>query len=106
MDKEKELKIIKEMQAIANQMRKDDLEENPDSEFEFFECDCCNEDKPLAGSIGYGEKRLCNDCVLYAETGFALGKFKTIDDLLAATEERRLENICEFIKHDISKHNN
>lgn len=106
MNKEEELKIIEEMQAVAEQMKLDDLEENPDSANEYFECNCCGKTMPLAGSIGYGPVRLCNDCVLIAETGFALGKLKNIDDLLAAMEEKKLENLCEFIKQDESQHNN
>lgn len=41
MNKEEELRIIEEMQAVAAQMKKDDIEENPDSENEYFDCDCC-----------------------------------------------------------------
>lgn len=106
MKNEEELKIIEEMQAVAEQMVKDDIEDNPDSAYELFDCDCCGESKPLAGSIGYGESRLCNDCVLIAETGFALGKFKTIEDLLKAMEDTRLEGLCDFIKIDEIQQNN
>ena len=35
--------IIKEMQEIAKQMVIDDIEENPDSENEGFDCDCCGQ---------------------------------------------------------------
>lgn len=106
MNKEEELKIIEDMQAVVAQMKKDDIEENPDSEFELFDCNCCGQAKPLAGSIGYGSLRLCNDCVLLAETGFALGKLKDIDDLIKAMEDTRLEQLCQFIKIDESQHNN
>ena len=99
MNKEEELRIIEEMQAVAAQMKKDDIEENPDSENEYFDCDCC-------GKIAYGSVRLCNDCVLLAETGFALGKLKNIDDLLKAMEDKKLENLCEFIKQDEKRNNN
>lgn len=94
----KELKVIKEMQAVVEQMRLDDIEENPSVEFEEFECSSCAKTKTLAGSIQYGKYRLCNDCVLIAETGLALGKFKNIQDLIDATEDKRLEEICEYIK--------
>ena len=70
--------IIAEMQQVVNQMVLDDLEENPDCANEYFDCDCCGKNKSLAGSIQYGEYRLCNDCVLLAETGFALGTFSDI----------------------------
>ena len=93
-----ELKIIKDMQAVVEQMRLDDIEEDPSVEFEEFECSSCAKTKPLAGSVQYGKYRLCNDCVLIAETGFALKKFKNIQELIDATEDKRLEEICEYIK--------
>lgn len=95
--------IIEEMQKVAEQMRIDDIEENPDIENEFFDCDCCGEYKGLAGSIQYGNHRLCNDCVLIAETSFALGKIKDIEELINAMEDTKLENMCEFIKHEESR---
>lgn len=99
MDKSKE-EIIEEMQQVVNQMVIDDLEENPDITNEYFECDCCGKNKCLAGSIQYGEYRLCNDCVLLAETGFALGKFTDIQSLMDAMEDTRLEELCNFIKDE------
>lgn len=101
-----ELKIIEEMQKVVNQMKLDDIEENPDIENDFFDCDCCGANKCLAGSIQYNEYRLCNDCVLIAETGFALKKLKTIQDLIDAMEDKRLEEICDFIKHNSTQINN
>ena len=98
--------IVKEMQAVVEQMRLDDIEENPDIVNDFFDCDCCGKSKCLAGSIQYGESRLCNDCVLFAEIGFELKKFNSIDDLLEAMEDKRLEEICEFIKQDSAKNSN
>ena len=74
--------IINEMQQVVQQMVIDDLEENPDIANDFFDCDCCGKNKNLAGSIQYGDYRLCNDCVLLAETGFALGKIKDIQDFV------------------------
>lgn len=97
MEKDK-LNIIKNMQAVVEQMKLDDIEEDPSTEFEEFECSCCAKTKPLAGSIQYGKYKLCNDCVLIAETGLALGKFKNIQELIDATEDKRLEEICEYIK--------
>ena len=92
--------IIEEMQAVAHQMILDDLEENPDLEFEYFDCSCCGKSKPYAGSIKYGEYRLCNDCVVLAETGFALKKFDNVQALIDAMEDNRLEEICSFIKNE------
>lgn len=92
--------IIAEMQQVVNQMVLDDLEENPDGANEYFDCDCCGKNKSLAGSIQYGEYRLCNDCVLLAETGFALGKFSDIQSLIDAMEDSRLEEVCQFIKDE------
>lgn len=92
--------IIEEMQQVAEQMRLDDIEENPDIENDFFDCDCCGQYKCLAGSIQYGNYRLCNDCVLIAETSFALDKIKDIQELIDVMEDTRLENTCEFIKQE------
>lgn len=92
--------IINEMQQVVQQMVIDDLEENPDIANDFFDCDCCGKNKNLAGSIQYGDYRLCNDCVLLAETGFALGKIKDIQDLMDAMEDKRLEKLCKFIKEE------
>ncbi len=106
MDKQEELKIIEDMQAVVMQMKLDDIEENPDSEFDMFECQCCGGEKPLAGSVVYDGIRICNDCVLLAETGFALGKIKSINDLMQNMEDRKLEEQCKFIKQDEIEHNN
>ena len=67
--------IILDMQAVINQMKIDDIEENPSSEFEMFDCSCCAQTKPLAGSIQYSKYRLCNDCVLLYEVTWGLGHF-------------------------------
>lgn len=92
--------IINEMQQVVQQMVIDDLEENPDIANDFFDCDCCGKNKNLAGSIQYGDYRLCNDCVLLAEIGFALGRIKDIQDLMDAMEDKRLEELCKFIKEE------
>ena len=92
--------IIEEMQQVAEQMRLDDIEENPDIENEFFDCDCCGQYKCLAGSIQYGNYRLCNDCVLLAETSFALNKIKDVQELIDAMEDNSLEGMCEFLKQE------
>lgn len=100
-EKNREIDIIKEMQAICKQMIEDDISENPDIAGEFFDCSCCAKYKCLAGSIQYGDYRLCNDCVLYAEIGFSLKKLKNISDLIEAMEEQRLDEICGFINEDM-----
>lgn len=104
MKSEKE--IVEEMQAVVEQMRLDDIEDNPDSEIETFGCDCCGKEKPLAGSIEYEGYRLCNDCVLLAETGFALNKFSKIEDLINAMEDKRLEGLCDILKQEEAKDQN
>lgn len=106
MDNKDKIKKIKEMQEVCNQMVIDDIEENPDCEFDLFDCACCGATKPYAGSIEYGTSRLCNDCVLLAETGFAIGKFKNIQELIAAMEDTRLEEICAYIKQEEARANN
>ncbi len=106
MEKEEQIKITEEMQAVVEQMRLDDLEENPSLIEETFECSCCGKTKCPAGSIQYGKYRLCNDCVLLAELGFKLGKFKNIEELIKAKEDSRLEEMCEFIKQQEQRENN
>lgn len=95
-----EQEIIEEMQAVAEQMVLDDIEDNPNIENEFFDCECCGKNKCAAGSIQYGEYRLCNDCVLIAEVSFALGKITDVQELVDKMEDTRLEEICEFLKKD------
>ncbi len=104
MKSEKE--IIEEMQQVVEQMRIDDIEDNPDIVDETFECDCCGETKCLAGSIEYEGYRLCNDCVLIAETSFALGKIKSVTELIDAIEDKNLERLVEFVKTEQSRENN
>lgn len=105
MTKSKE-EIVEEMQAIVAQMRQDDIDDNPACLDEFFVCDACGEEKCLAGSIEYDGYRLCNDCVLIAETGFALNKIKSIDEVISAMEPKRLEKLCNIIKEEEKKQSN
>ena len=98
--------IIKDMQAVVYQMKLDDIEENPDSEFELFSCSACAKDMPLAGSIQYSKYRICNNCVLMYETALKLGKIKNIEEFIQKTEELRLNEMCDFIKKDKQKENN
>lgn len=101
-----EREIIEEMQAVVEQMRIDDIEDNPDIIDEMFDCDCCGENKCLAGSIEYEGYRLCNDCVLLAETGFALGKIKSVTELIDAIEDKNLERLTEYLKTEEKRMNN
>jgi len=98
--------IIKDMQQVIYQMKLDDIEENPDSEFELFTCSACAKDMPLAGSIQYSKYRLCNDCVLMYELALKLNKIKNIEEFMLYTEDNRLKNMCDFIKQDSLKENN
>lgn len=106
MDNDERIKIVENMQQVVAQIKQDDIDENPDSETELFDCDCCGGYKPMAGSIQYKDYRLCNDCVLLAETGFALKKFNNVDDLIKAMEDTRLKEMCDFIKQEENKLNN
>lgn len=98
--------IVKEMQEVVAQMVIDDLEEDPSLADEQFECDCCGQLKPVAGSIEYSGYRLCNDCVLIAETGFALNKITDIQEVIDAMEDKRLETLCDFLKEEEKRENN
>jgi hypothetical protein len=106
MDKKKELEFIETIQQTVNQMKEDDLNEYGDDALETFDCSCCGGDKILAGSLFYDGKKLCNDCVLLAEISFGLKKIEHIDELLNQMEEKRLENLCEYIKKDKNALNN
>lgn len=101
-----EIKIIEQMQAVVAQMRQDDIDENPQTLDEVFTCSACGKQKDYAGSIVYEGYRLCNDCVLLAETGLALKKFESIQTLIKAMEDKRLEELCDFIKKDEQSTNN
>lgn len=106
MNKEQEIEFIKNMQEAAEIMRLDDIEDNPDSEFEEFQCDCCAKTAPIAGSIMYGDKHFCNDCVLIAEIALGLGKVKDASEVIALMEDKRLEELCNYIKEEEKKTNN
>ena len=98
MNKSEQIKIIEEMQQVVAQMKLDDIEENPDILEQYFDCDCCGKNSTLAGSVRYGDYRLCNNCVLKAEIGFALNKFDNIKTLIDAMENTRLEEMCQYLK--------
>ena len=101
-----EEKIIEDMQLVINQMKIDDIEENPDSEFEMFNCNACAQDKCLAGSIQYSNYRLCNECVLLYELALKLNKVKDINEFMTHMEDNRLKTLCDFIKQDSLKEKN
>ena len=86
--------VIKDMQEVIYQMKVDDIEENPDSEFEMFDCSACAKEKPLAGSIQYSKYRLCNDCVLLYELALKLGDF----EIYALSCGRNIKLLREQIK--------
>lgn len=98
--------IIEDMQKVVAQMFQDDVDENPESLNEYFNCGACSKSAPFAGSIQYGQYRLCNSCVLLAEIGFALKKFDNIQTFIDAMEEKRLEELCDYIKKDEARSNN
>ena len=102
-----DIKIIEDMQKVLEQMRLDDINENPDSEFELFSCSCCGEDKPKAGSIMYSmDIILCNDCSLLSEIAFSTKKIKNISEFLKQMEDKKLENLCNYVKTEQSRLNN
>lgn len=102
-----DLKVIEDMQNVVAQMRLDDIEDDPNSATELFSCSCCAQDKPKAGSVMYSmDIILCNDCALVAEIGFALKKISSVDELLASMEDKKLENLCEYINQQQSRLNN
>jgi len=102
-----EIKIIEEMQKVMEQMKLDDIEENPSCEHELFSCSCCGLDKPHAGSVMYTMDIIfCNDCALMSETAFALKKISNISEFMAMSEDKKLENLCDYIKKEQSRINN
>ncbi len=107
MNEREEIRIVEEMQRVVEQMKIDDVSENPDSLNEVFTCSCCGDEKVFAGSVMYDDGVvLCNDCVLLAEVGFVLGKIKTVGDLIKSMEEKRLEKMCNFIAKNQKKNEN
>lgn len=102
-----ELNIVEDMQQVMEQMRLDDIEDDPNSEFELFSCSCCGLDKPKAGSVMYTMDIIfCNDCALLSEIAFATKKISDITDFMAQMEDKKLENLCEYVKQEQSRLNN
>lgn len=106
MDDKEKLKFIESTQQAVSQMKEDDIAEYGENAFEEFNCECCGEDKIIAGSMFYDGKRLCNDCVLLMEISLGLGKINNVDELIIQMEEKRLENLCEYIKQEKKSLNN
>lgn len=102
----KELEYVKHMQETVEIMRQNDIEENPDSEFEEFQCDCCAKIATEAGSVLYRDKHFCNECVLYTEIALGLGKIKDPIEVIDLMEEKRLEELCNYIKNEEARENN
>ncbi|MEI8377273.1 MAG: hypothetical protein WCF95_01935 [bacterium] len=102
-----EMKVIEDMQQVMEQMRLDDIEDNPNSETELFACSCCGLDKPTAGSIMYSMDIIfCNDCALLSEVAFAMNKIADISDFLKLMEDKKLENLCDYVRIEQSRLNN
>lgn len=96
-DKEKILQKVETIKKSVEQMKTDDIEENPEMALDQFQCECCGETKVFAGSLIYENFRLCNDCVLLAETSLALGKISDIHELMDKMEDKRFESIYNSI---------
>ncbi len=105
-NKDDKEQIIKDMQQVIHQMKLDDIEQDPNSEYELFDCSACAKEMPIAGSIQYSKYRLCNDCVLMYELALKLNKVKNIEEFMQKTEDMRLSELCNFIKQDKLKENN
>ena len=85
--------LIENIKQLSEQIKRDDIKENPESAYEQFQCDCCGEVKMLAGSLPYETYRLCNDCVVHAELGFATEKLSNIRQLIDSMEDKKFESI-------------
>lgn len=92
-EKKDSLTIIQETQAMVEQMKIDDLEEQPEEATQEFQCSCCGDIKMLAGSMIYGNFMYCNDCVLLTETSLALGKVQDPLDMMDVMKDKRFENV-------------
>lgn len=91
------LELLNNIKKLCEQMKTDDIEDNPDSAYEQFQCECCGEVKMLAGSLLYNDYRLCNECVFLAEIGFATNKYAHIQELLDDMEEKRFTTVYESL---------
>ncbi|OGI03484.1 MAG: hypothetical protein A2Y25_10855 [Candidatus Melainabacteria bacterium GWF2_37_15] len=89
--------LLENIKKLSEQIKIDDIEENPESAFEQFQCDCCGEVKMMAGSLPYADYRLCNDCVTLAETSFALDETFDIQDLIDSMEDKRFSAVYDSL---------
>ena len=96
-NKEKELTLIKHIQAVVEQMKIDDIENSPDAASEEFQCLCCGKHQPLAGSMIYGNNLYCNDCVLLTEISLALNKISNPEEMIQIMADKRFDNIYHSI---------
>ena len=48
-----EHEIVEEMSQVVEQMRIDDLEDNPGIANEFFDCDCCEQNTVVTKSVTF-----------------------------------------------------
>ena len=106
MNQEKNVEIIESLQKAVEQMKIDDIEESPEAAHETFQCQCCGEEKILAGSVAYNEYLLCNDCVLIAEIAFTLNKIENIEELIKSMEDKRFETVYNSIFEQNENENN
>ena len=89
--------LLENIKKLSEQIKIDDIEENPESAFEQFQCDCCGEVKMMAGSLPYADYRLCNDCVTLAETSFALDETFDIQDLIDSMKDKRFSAVYDSL---------
>lgn len=92
------IELTETIQQSVDQMKRDDIDEAGEFAFDEFQCECCGDSKIMAGSVVYESKRLCNECVLFAEVAFATGKIKRIQELIDKMEDKRLETLCQAAK--------
>ena len=74
--------VVKEMQAVVEQMRLDDIEENPDCENEFFTCAACGDTKPLALFITDKTTDSATTVCFLPKSDLNSGRLKTLKNLL------------------------
>ena len=98
MKSEKE--IVEEMQTVVEQMRLDDIEDNPDIVDETFECDLLRPAKvpcrPLLNMMVTDS--VMTACFLLKQV-LPLINFN-IEELINAMEDKRLEGLCSFITEE------
>lgn len=75
--------VVKEMQAVVEQMRLDDIEENPDCENEFFTCAACG-DTNLLQALFITDKTTdsATTVCFLPKSDLNSGRLKTLKNLL------------------------